>query len=538
MSTKTTKRKTPVDHERIVISFLLNDSIRSSMDDVQALDEGEFKRNKHKIIVKAAKDLFVIESKPPERYVIAQAVYDIAIQDGYSKDDAGEWMDFVQDFNPSASSKYTPSQMMDAFSVMGLTDAQQHGSAVFPDTFNGRVLGTADNLAELLRSLGLKATLNEMNLGMELVSTETLEPVCFELEDARSLVMSESEKAGLPRRAFDEHFKSVAGRNKYHPVKRWLEEDEWDSKPRVLPLINAMNARDTNLARVVMTKFFTACVAALYEKSFVGKLVPVLQGGQSFKKSAFISRFARVGSGAYLEGESLNPEDKDSVSKVVKAWIVELGELEQTTKRSQGALKAFITRSSDVFRPPYARTEVSKPRKTTLIGTVNGTGFLRDETGSDRYAVIEHKEAVNMEAVNSILGWEYNEGRITQSRPDELRQFWLEVKRMYDSGSSWHLTEKELSLITKANEEHDAKTPAFEFLEDMISGADSETHNYRWMSSSEIIELVPSLRVDNAVSVGKALSKLEKVGLIESRTLRARRREYYLPLSVKVRNTA
>ncbi|MFC1234443.1 hypothetical protein [Vibrio sp. F74] len=50
-----------------------------------------------------------------------------------------------------------------------------------------------------------------------------------------------------------------------------------------------MNAVDLEIA---MLKWLIAVIACLYDQFFSNKLVPVLQGGQSFMKTTFISLVA------------------------------------------------------------------------------------------------------------------------------------------------------------------------------------------------------------------------------------------------------
>jgi putative DNA primase/helicase len=74
----------------------------------------------------------------------------------------------------------------------------------------------------------------------------------------------------------------------------------------------------------------------------------------------------------FLEGQTLNPAEKDSVLTAVSHWIVELGELDATFKKADIAqLKAFVTKTSDKVRRPYALKDSSFPRRTVFAGTVN-----------------------------------------------------------------------------------------------------------------------------------------------------------------------
>jgi predicted P-loop ATPase len=163
------------------------------------------------------------------------------------------------------------------------------------------------------------------------------------------LLLNYCYKAGFLKTILDDHLLALAQGNKFHPFANYLSNDAWDGKERIEPLIEAMNAKHNDLANAVMKKFFISVVAAVYEPVFSSKLIPVIQGDQSFRKTAFIKRFANMLEGSFLEGQEINPDNKDSVLSSIKSLIVELGELERTSKNNQGSLKAFITKESIPF---------------------------------------------------------------------------------------------------------------------------------------------------------------------------------------------
>ncbi|MEZ9897025.1 VapE domain-containing protein [Vibrio breoganii] len=396
----------------------------------------------------------------------------------------------------------------------------------FPDIgANGKPLATQQNLETLLNHLGLKPMTNQMTLEFEIFECGRLFDSSF--DGMRSLIVSECLKAGLPKSVFEDHLMALAEKNTYHPFRNYLDSDKWDGVERVLPLIEAMNAKDPDIARAVMLRFFISVVASVFEPRFSSKLIPILQGGQSFKKTAFIRRFADVLNGAFLEGAELNPDNKDSVLACIKSLITELGELERTSKNSQGGLKAFITREVDTVRPPYGRTEIKKKRQTSLIATVNGSEFLRDETGSSRFAVLELEKPIDIERVNTILGWSYVSGRLKLVKPEQLKQFWLEVMQYYLDGESWLLNTDESTKVAKINQGHDYKGNWYDMLYERFVGVDPIGRSFKWMTATDVCNYC-DVGQNNCRSIGVALKRLATEGLIESKKGSANKTFYKL----------
>lgn len=391
-------------------------------------------------------------------------------------------------------------------------------------TRNGPLpLNTAANLRAVCQTMGWRPCMNEMDGEYE-VLTEGGEQLGGSLEGQYSAMVSTTQRLGLSKDAINDHLPALCREASYHPVRRWLHGREWDGVPRVDAVIATLNAKDPAFARSVMVPWLIGCIACLYEPTFSSKLVPVLQGDQSLRKSAWVSRVAGAVPSAYFDGD-LNPKDRDSVKRAVSRWIFELAELESTTKRENGHLKAFLSSATDRFRSPYARTDTVKRRQTNFIGTVNGDGFLKDPTGSTRYAVIEMAGRADMEVLNELLGWSYNEGRIRLDREDSLRQFWLEVKAKYDAGETWMLSEHTLQMAAAVNDNFTDKGSVYEFLMDYHIG--KNWSDSRWLTAADVVQIHggnPAM----AREYGKALRRMASEGVIEMKEGRSRRVEYLL----------
>lgn len=374
------------------------------------------------------------------------------------------------------------------------------------------VLNTADNLAVLLDIAGYRIKQSQM----------TLEPVLFEgdrcsndSELARSKLISLASIHGLPKSAIDDHLNAVAQANAYHPVKEWLS-GEWDGIGRVDSALSCLATQNPALTGQVLKHWLVGCVACLYVPNFKSKLVPVLQGKQSYKKTAFVERLASVVPNAFLEGAELNPDNKDSVLSVIRSWIIELGELERSTKNCQGALKAFITRSCDTVRPPYAKSDIKKARQSNLIATVNGTDFLKDETGNSRYAVIELIDETDMDKLNELLGWEYCQtGELNLVEPEKLRQFWLEIKHLFFvSKHPWVLSSELQAQVAKESTKFVDKGNWYNVIDDHLNTCRDKAK--QWLSTKQICEV---LRIDASKVnvVGKALNQHSTEGRLDKK---------------------
>lgn len=394
----------------------------------------------------------------------------------------------------------------------------------YPDrTFDkaNKPLQTSDNLKTLLKNMGIQIATNKMNLNLDIEQDGRIVEPSFEA--LRSMLIDEAQKTGLPIQTIDYHLAAIGEQNSYHPIAAALDGKHWDGVERVQRVLDCLPCTDPLHKDTVFKKWFIAAMAAIYEPSFSAKLVPVLKGGQSTRKSAFLSRVCSIVEGSFLPEASLDAENKDSVIAVASHHIVELSELERTTRKEAGALKAHITKDIDTFRAPYARSAINKRRQGVFVGTVNDDEFFKDTTGNSRFAVIELTGKISLDAVNDILGYSYDNGRVRQTDREQLLQFWLQIKHWYDTGWSWVLTDSESEHSEANNSRFMVKGDYYHLIMEKME-LWWNGHNVG-ISASEAAGRL-GLNASYSGKVGKDLAQLAKDGLLRVGEGR-QRRQYF-----------
>src|SRR5690606_30165736 len=143
---------------------------------------------------------------------------------------------------------------------------------------------------------------------------------------------------------------------RYNPVCDWLDGLRWDGTPRLrnwLPRVTG--APDTPLFR---TAGVLLCLAMIARARYPGTkfdLCLVLEGEQGCGKSSFIRELASgPGEGYMVDAPGLIAMDNKTRAELLGGkWIAELAELSGMARSETEGVKAFLTQSSDHYRPPY-----------------------------------------------------------------------------------------------------------------------------------------------------------------------------------------
>jgi predicted P-loop ATPase len=203
-----------------------------------------------------------------------------------------------------------------------------------------------------------------------------------------------------------------------HPVRDWLTGLTWDGIPRAKTWLSVyLGAAQTPYSERVGMMALVAMVARIMNPGCQVDYMLVLEGAQGVGKSTV----CKILGGTYFS-DTLPPinGNKDAYLHLAGKWIIETPELSALNKADVEKLKAFITGTTDRYRPPYGRKEIKQPRQCVFIGTTNQNSYLKDPTGGRRF-------------------WPVKVGKIDLSALQADRdQVFAEAVALYQSGVSWH----------------------------------------------------------------------------------------------------
>ncbi len=221
----------------------------------------------------------------------------------------------------------------------------------------------------------------------------------------------------------------VARDNPFHPVREYLSALDWDGVQRLDSLLRThfKASGDEGYLRAVGSKFFVSAIARIFRPGCQVDHVLVPEGAQGIGKTSAV----RILGGAWVADGLPNLHEKDASIYLQGVWIVELPELAAMRRTDLESTKAFLSRTTDRFRPPYGRRTVDVARQCVFVATTNESQYLRDPTGNRRF-------------------WPVSCGAIDlPALARDRDQLWAEAVARYTAGEPWHLTLEESALAQR-----------------------------------------------------------------------------------------
>jgi putative DNA primase/helicase len=192
-----------------------------------------------------------------------------------------------------------------------------------------------------------------------------------------------------------------------------------------------LGAEDTEENREIARMWLVSAVARVFEPGCQADHILVLEGPQGIGKSSAL----RILANGWYQGGLSDLRNKDSMQDLQGSWIIELGELDALRGMAATRIKDFITRTVDIYRPPYGRYPITRPRQCVFAGTTNDADYLRDATGARRFWPV---------AVKGLKLKEFKEN---------VHDLWAEALAEYRAGTQWWPTPAQAKALAGIQEQ-------------------------------------------------------------------------------------
>lgn len=256
----------------------------------------------------------------------------------------------------------------------------------------------------------------------------------------------------------------------YHPVRHYLENLTWDGCPRIqgglwegaeikpftVEYFGAPNGTGGNIYAVFFMRWMVSAVARIFRPGCKADCMIVMEGKQGIKKSSFVQTLATIDGVSYFTDSVHDIENKDTALTLQGIWLAEIPELDAFRRKEADAIKAWLSRNQDRFRPPYAKMVQDFPRQSVIAGTMNpsGHGYLRDPTGARRFWPIPIMKNIEREEIIKYRD-----------------QIWAEAVHLYRRKIQWWLNDSEVLDAIAITDERYEEDPWQYYIDEIISGS-------------------------------------------------------------------
>lgn len=249
----------------------------------------------------------------------------------------------------------------------------------------------------------------------------------------------------------------VVSRGKtFHPPRDYFSGLEWDGEARLdCGAETYFGARASpyggiKYLRAIFSCWMKSAAARVYQPGCKVDCVFIPEGPQGLGKSTAIRILAPREE--WFCDEIGDFGSKDASLQLHGKLLIELPELDALGRAENTRAKAFLSRSTDHFRPPYGKRVIDLGRQCVFAGTSNRTDFLKDETGGRRF-------------------WPFACGVIDLAAIERDRdQLWAEAVARYRAGEAWWLDTSE--LVGRAQAEQAARYQSDAWEDPVIDWAD------------------------------------------------------------------
>lgn len=295
---------------------------------------------------------------------------------------------------------------------------------------------------------------------------------------------------------------------KYDPFKEYLSSlPKWDEKTdyiaHFLQQISLVSeARDRQYFIDGFKKWFVGLVMSLIEDKpdphYINQVALILLSKEQGKYKttwlgSIVPETMRL---RYYYPSSFNPHNKDHEKYLATKLLINLDEMGSFIKSDVETMKSKITQPQVVLRLPYGRGDIHLKRRASFCGSINDRQFLRDETGSRRWFVIEIDNISFDPTFNVDL-------------------MYAQALQMYKDGFKHWFDGEDIKTIEARNEEYTQPSMEEELLLQSFENPDESDKSslITFLTTTEIASKIAinneRMNVNNSVirGLGKALTK-------------------------------
>ena len=303
-----------------------------------------------------------------------------------------------------------------------------------------------------------------------------------------------------------EHVRSalvdLASKNQFSSLTEWLDSLKWDGEHRVNTFFNeAYGCVHTPYEGECAKVLFLSAVARAYEPGCQADVMVVLIGPQGLGKSMGIASLCPFPSW-YADDLGCDLFEGKAGEGLQGKWIFEFSEFARVNRATMDAVKSFVSRRVDHYRPPYGRIARDFPRSCIFVGTTNERHPLRDNM---------NRRFMPVHCEQGDIAW-------IKSNRDQL---WAESVSRYRQGEPWWVDDPDLASACIEVQESARLDDAWEtILEERLEGRETTTME----EASEKLGIKPD-RLDRSIQtrVGMVLSV---IGFTRKRVREGNRRKY------------
>jgi predicted P-loop ATPase len=294
--------------------------------------------------------------------------------------------------------------------------------------------------------------------------------------------------------------KAIANRNRYHPVRKYLDHVSETVESIDLDLVaEKVLGLNDRLSKTLVRAWLCGAVSKVYspEGSPFIEVLTLISPKQGIGKSEF---FKSLASPTWF-GDSFaqTDSDKERILCLHRNWINEISELDQfSSKRDIKQLKGLISTTTDTIRVPYGSIHEKKARQFVIGATSNSRGLFAIDDEQRRFWAMEVKPITSCGRLD--IRW-LNENR------DAI---WATAARSFkeQGKESFQLSKESRQEVIDRNASQYQKES---FIRDKITQY-LETNNIKSITTSEVLENICRISSPKQNELNEAGALLRELG--------------------------